>query len=53
VDQDALYGAILAVLGPKVGVAYLEWHETAWPGWARRTARRLEVPHRACPKPAK
>jgi hypothetical protein len=48
VDQAALYGAVLAALGPTVGQAYLEWHETAWPSWARRGWRRLEVSHRDC-----
>ena len=52
VDQDALYAAILAALGPTLGQAYLEWHETTWPGWARTVARRLEVGHRKCPATA-
>ncbi|WP_156402130.1 hypothetical protein [Caulobacter sp. Root1472] len=49
VDQAALYAAIVAVLGEKLGSAWLEWHETAWPRWARQGWRRLEVPHRDCP----
>lgn len=53
VDQDDLYKAILAALGPKLGQSYLEWHESTWPSWARNVARRLEVGHRDCPTPAK
>jgi len=48
VDRDALYDAIVAVLGEEKGQAWLEWHETTWPRWARLGWRALEKAHEKC-----